>query len=522
MIRKILLVFIMLTISIKAQYNVLQNFEGLQSYDGVIVFGNGNASILAACSGFTSWSQSYSANESSGGLAIDFSALPVKQKSNGQKITVSVKYKKTANLSGSLYLTLNTFDPVKELWSISVISSKNITSSAVSKCTSFSEELPVGKVLEDNLASGSKYSIGAFFQRSTGSGTIYFDDLSIIQEVVSTVPGCATFVSPANESVINYGQTHISWPAVSGATKYQLKIGASSNASGVLNMIVPATNLSMDVILKKRTTYFAKVIPMNSIGDAINCNEISFSTNSDINYCGPVGITNVEPITYVNFAGIDHVSAAETGGTAHEFFTESKGIVETAKTYKIDLNGNTDGDFTSQYVVFIDWNQNGSLNDPGEVYFADGTLMQTDSDGVTSIPVYGDIVVPEGAKSGSTRIRIKKAYYDGEVSDNNPCNLTTDYGQFEDYSLTIKEPVLKTDNVTKDLISLYPNPFQDVLKISDLKGVKNISIKEVSGRILKNMKPSAELNFAHLKAGLYIITLYMKDGTMQSRKVIKK
>ena len=74
----------------------------------------------------------------------------------------------------------------------------------------------------------------------------------------------------------------------------------------------------------------------------------------------------------------------------------------------------------------------------------------------------------------------------------------------------------------KTNISVYPNPFTDVLKISDVKGVKSVSVNDISGREVKTLAPAAELNLSNLKSGLYIVNLKMEDGSVKSFKAIKK
>jgi hypothetical protein len=81
---------------------------------------------------------------------------------------------------------------------------------------------------------------------------------------------------------------------------------------------------------------------------------------------------------------------------------------------------------------------------------------------------------------------------------------------------------MSTTEIAKNAINIYPNPFTDVLKISDIKNVKSISVNDISGRIMiKNRQPSSEINLSTLKSGLYIVNLYMNDGTIQSFKVVK-
>src|SRR5690606_22274430 len=81
-------------------------------------------------------------------------------------------------------------------------------------------------------------------------------------------------------------------------------------------------------------------------------------------YC-PVSFTSgVEPITLVNFAGINNPSPAAVGGTIYlEDFTAIVGNVTAGVTYPITVNGNTDGTFTNYFRVFVDWNQNGLFDD---------------------------------------------------------------------------------------------------------------------------------------------------------------
>ena len=75
----------------------------------------------------------------------------------------------------------------------------------------------------------------------------------------------------------------------------------------------------------------------------------------------------------------------------------------------------------------------------------------------------------------------------------------------------------------KDSIKVYPNPFTEVLNISEVENVKSISITDLAGRLLKTIeKPSSAINLSDLKSGMYLITLYLKDGTQKTVKSIKK
>ncbi len=80
------------------------------------------------------------------------------------------------------------------------------------------------------------------------------------------------------------------------------------------------------------------------------------------------------------------------------------------------------------------------------------------------------------------------------------------------------------DILTKEKgIKVYPNPFADVLNISDVKNVKSVSVVDIAGRLVKTIdKPSSALQLGDLKSGMYVVILNMNDGSKQTIKAIKK
>ncbi|KQT26263.1 hypothetical protein ASG22_06220 [Chryseobacterium sp. Leaf405] len=72
-------------------------------------------------------------------------------------------------------------------------------------------------------------------------------------------------------------------------------------------------------------------------------------------------------------------------------------------------------------------------------------------------------------------------------------------------------------------IKVYPNPFVDILNISDVKNVKSISVIDVLGRLVKTFdKAETALDLRELTSGIYLVVLNMKDGSKQTIKTIKK
>src|SRR5690606_5226889 len=76
--------------------------------------------------------------------------------------------------------------------------------------------------------------------------------------------------------------------------------------------------------------------------------------------------------------------------------------------------------------VFIDWNQNGILDDEGEVYVV---ATSTGDNGPHEIMIH----VPDNALPGETRMRVVLTY--DEPSQ--PCNPYFFFGEVEDYSVVV-------------------------------------------------------------------------------------
>lgn len=350
----------------------------------------------------------------------------------------------------------------------------------------------------------------------------------------TTVPSCTVVSTPADLSTgVTPNPVVLNWVIASGATSYKLMVGTATGLSDVVNA-TGITTLSYSVTLSPNTQYFVKVTATNSIGDAVGCTETSFTTGNVV-YCIPANYSTVEPTTNVTFGSINNTTSATVGGTpSYENFTTSvaPATINRESVIPISLNANTDGAFSHFFAVFIDWNKDGDFDDANEKYFTtEPTFIKvTNSNGITGTPATGNITVPADALLGQTRMRVKSAFYaatgpntEPNLSDfANACVTTgSSFGQVEDYTIEV-DVKLGTSTVNKNAVSVYPNPFTDVLNISDVKGVKSISIHDVSGRQVKSMKATTELNLSELKTGLYIVNLHMEDGTVRSIKAIKK
>ena len=158
---------------------------------------------------------------------------------------------------------------------------------------------------------------------------------------------------------------------------------------------------------------------------------ISTPIQITLSYC-TYNITNNDPtgITSVTFGTISNTSI---GGPAYSNFTSQSTTVEQGGIYQLSVNVNTDGNWTVNTKVWIDWNQN-YIFEVGEEYSL-GSVINT-ANGITSLSPL-NITVPSGATLGETRMRIVSV----ESSDAAPLSCGTQlYGEAEDYKLLIIPP----------------------------------------------------------------------------------
>lgn len=247
-----------------------------------------------------------------------------------------------------------------------------------------------------------------------------------------------------------------------------------------------------------------------------------------ITYCGPLVFEdffgeNVEPITLVNFAGINNTTSATLDGDSHEFFLSQIANVTTSQSYDITLKGNTGGNWENSFAVFIDWNQNGILNDAGEVYEITQTI--TNSTGTDGIQAVHSIAVPANAALGNTRMRVKKIY--GTLADApdliDPC-VGSDYGQAEDYTVNVTNTLATTEINHKKKVGIYPNPVIDILTIESADKILKFEVYDTTGKVVISEATNTnkiETNVSRLTTGNYLLKITTTGG-ITTQKLLKK
>lgn len=242
------------------------------------------------------------------------------------------------------------------------------------------------------------------------------------------------------------------------------ELGTISNSTGtdatelVFPFVVAADAPLGDTrirIIKNRGSYATDPCAEYEFGQAEEYTlNVTNPTPGEDDYCGPLSYDyGVQPITYVNFAGIDNRSSASPSSPDHEYFLEMQAEVDKGEEYEMILEGFTDGNWGNSFTVFIDFNQNGNLNDAGERFEIGFVENSTGEDGQQASAY---ILIPGHALSGETRMRIQKASGSSFFSED-PCNSdnwggSDEYGQAEDYTIIINsdcvEPTLSIETTT--------------------------------------------------------------------------
>lgn len=453
---------------------------------------------------------------------------------NGKKIDVSFTvstqpYGATSTVSGTVNVSYSTDGGTTYL---PVGTPLTLTSGvgAGQTCTPYAVTIPESAAVTGNF----KLRIQSVSDAASNDFYTFFDKVVVAQEVTA-IPVCTSLASPVSGATGVSVRPTLSWPAVENAQTYKVKIGTTAGSEDVLTgeSLTNSYTPSSTNVLPASTLLYVRIIPVNTLGEATGCTETTFTIGANViaPYCGPLSSsapTNMTPIKSVSLAGTvnDSDLTATTAGSynPHEVFTATAiDVKNDITTMPITVKGIGIGANGFAMSVFIDWNEDGDFDDVGESYFnTTATIKRSTTITGGVITLTGTLPIPAGTALGLKRMRVKYNFSGATLNSTltTACSDLTN-GQAEEYTINYKSS-LATSNATKAKLSVYPNPFQDVLKISDMKGVKSISVSDVSGRQVKNLKPSAELNLSDLKTGLYIVTLQMEDGTIQSFKAIKK
>ena len=207
----------------------------------------------------------------------------------------------------------------------------------------------------------------------------------------------------------------------------------SGNQIGTGNFVVyKGTGNSVNVTgLLPGTTYYYAIYEFFTADNCFKTPGLTGNATTTgtppCSYCTSSGNTTYQTsITLVNFNTINNTSAKPAG---YNDYTSISTTVSKGSAYNLNVNVNTDGNYTLHTWAWIDWNQDCDFIDAGESYDL-GTATDV-ANGLSNLcPL--NITVPLTATTGITRMRVSTEY------DTDPTSCLTAFdGEVEDYSINV-------------------------------------------------------------------------------------
>lgn len=148
-----------------------------------------------------------------------------------------------------------------------------------------------------------------------------------------------------------------------------------------------------------------------------------------------LGIQNVQ---------FNNLTGNSSGIAVYSDFTNvAHTVVAKSSQYDITITPQYNGVGTNNavgYRVWIDYNRDGDFADSGEEVFTQDPITGGN-------PVTGSIILPANITNGDTRMRVAMKYYATIVpNDQTPCE-TFDFGEVEDYKITLFNGLLFSNNL---------------------------------------------------------------------------
>lgn len=345
---------------------------------------------------------------------------------------------------------------------------------------------------------------------------IYLDDITV-EAIPSCVEPVSFVVTGQNMTSVSLSWTDTATVPVNNYDIYYSTTNVAPTTSTVLNATNSVTSSTTTVTvpgLASETVYYFWV---RSHCSATDQSIWVGPVNAFTGYCLPSSsnqnswisaFTSTGAITNMAYSS----ATAVTGTNGYRNLSATTNTIANiaGSTTSISM---TAGGPTCGMAVWVDWNN--------DLVFSSTERMYVTSTYETTTPSTASITIPAGTALGNYRMRVMCDY--NATAPSNACGPTT-RGEYLDFKLQVVDVLGTSDLATKNKeISVYPNPFNDVVYLSETKDLKTVKVFDLAGRVVKTIEnPSKEISLGSLKSGLYLITTYFKDGSQATVKAIKK
>lgn len=350
---------------------------------------------------------------------------------------------------------------------------------------------------------------------------IFFDNLSFNQAPSPACTGTPVAANVVGDSDCTYSDITLSLDQVYIASEITYQWQSSTDGT-TFTAVAGANAAEYTTTVPATAVWYRAIVTCAASGQSITTGSVQL-LGTGLCYCTPEFTSAVEPITSVVFAGIDYTTSEEVDATdSFEDFTTTVAPAQVTKgqSYTINLQGNTDGEFTNYFTVYFDFNANGRYTDAGEEFqVTDSIFDSTGTDGQT---VSTSITIPATANVGTTRFRVFKRF---NAYPLDPCG-SYGYGQVEEYAVTIAEDTNSAGGFSKANFKYSPNPVVNGLNLQYNANIENVQVINMLGQtvLTKNNigATDTKLDMSALQAGTYLVKVGDAQGASITVKVVKQ
>lgn len=343
-----------------------------------------------------------------------------------------------------------------------------------------------------------------------------------------TTTGCCS--APVVQLMAQAGESQalLSWNSVADFQKYKLKIRPAGASTWSVYAVQDTSYLLSG--LASCTPYQCELLGYCLDSWLPLSDNFSFQTSGcgsclEMPYCNAAAaMAEEEWLKTVRIGVWLHDSGV--GGGGYQDFTGVAGLIPEMKEgqqYSVELSPGFWGTaYKEFYRIYIDYNQDGSFDQPEELVFDPGFALE----GTAS----GQITVPGSVQPGLSRMRVMMKYAQDGQAPPEACENYA-FGQVEDYCVKLSAAATKAHNFPDTIarIDIFPQPAQNwawlVLPASNLR-LKTLEILDISGKTIENAAvPVARNGLIYLDthawpSGIYFV-LVKTDGALYRGKLVK-
>jgi serine protease len=252
---------------------------------------------------------------------------------------------------------------------------------------------------------------------------------------IFTTDGCC--VAPSNINISpTASSAELTWEAITAANTYSIIVTDNNGASNTLTTNAGVNSYTLPN-LTACSAYTVQIASscnagLSNYSDIYSFNTLGCGVCIDSPYCSNAGSDNFyEWIDQLELGTISNNSGAATDGYSN--FTNFSTDLAQGVSYTANITaGFSDTPYLEFIRIWIDYNQNGSFENNGELAY------QTANANGEASPMSANFTIPTTALLGSTRMRVAMKYTDsaGDPSAPMPCE-TFQYGEVEDYCVNI-------------------------------------------------------------------------------------